>query len=158
ITLIERILGSLSSVHAAGELNEFSQALFDAVTCNANTRSLERRELIARSAKIDFAALGGEYLERTRPATARKPRFTDRMPLNYLYCGIIHRALPNARIVHLTRQPLAVGYAMYKTLFKDAYPFSYKLEEIGHYYIAYRKLMAHWHATLPGAIYDLSYE
>jgi hypothetical protein len=119
---------------------------------------MERQELVARSAKVDFAALGREYLERTRPASGRKPRFIDKMPLNYLYCGIIRRALPNARIVHLTRHPLAVCHAMYKTLFKDVYPFSYKLEELGRYYVAYRKLMAHWHATLPGAIHDLSYE
>jgi len=47
---------------------------------------------------------------------------------------------------------------MYKTLFKDVYPFSYKLEEIGRYYIAYRKLMNHWQTTLPGAIHELAYE
>jgi tetratricopeptide (TPR) repeat protein len=158
ISLVERVLSSHSSVHPAGELNEFSQALFDAVTRTANTTSLERRELVARSAKIDFAALGREYLERTRPAASRKPYYTDKMPLNYLYCGIIRRALPNARIVHLTRHPLAVCYAMYKTLFRDVYPFSYKLDEIGRYYIAYRKLMTHWQTTLPGAIHEVVYE
>jgi hypothetical protein len=63
-------------------------------------------------------------------------RFIDKMPLNYLYCGLIHRALPNAKIIHLTRHPIAVGYAMYKTLFKEGYPFSYDLSEIAQYYIA----------------------
>jgi tetratricopeptide (TPR) repeat protein len=163
IGAVDRILGSHSDVHPAGELNDFSQALFDAVTRTANTKSLERQELVARSARIDFAALGRDYVERVRGATAhtvggRKPRFTDRMPLNYLYCGIIRRALPNAKIVHLVRHPLAVCHAMYKTLFRDAHPFSYKLEEIGRYYIAYRKLMAHWQTTLPGAIHELGYE
>jgi len=158
ITLVERILSSHSSVQSAGELNDFSQALLDIVLRGANTRTIEREELVARSARIDFAALGREYLERTRPATAHETHFTDKMPLNYLYCGLIRRALPNARIVHLTRHPLAVCHGMYKTHFKDAYPCSYKLEELGRYYIAYRKLMAHWHATLPGAIHDLSYE
>jgi hypothetical protein len=60
--------------------------------------------------------------------------------------------------VHLTRHPLAVGYAMYKTLFDEGYPFSYDLNEIGRYHLSYRKLMDHWHATLPGAIHDLGYE
>jgi tetratricopeptide (TPR) repeat protein len=158
ITPVERILGSHSSIQSAGELNDFSQALLDVVLRSANTRSIEREELVARSAKIDFPALGREYLERARPATVHKTHFTDKMPLNYLYCGLIHRALPGARIVHLTRHPLAVCYGMYKTHFKDAYPCSYKLEELGRYYIAYRKLMSHWHATLPGAIHDVSYE
>jgi hypothetical protein len=113
---------------------------------------------VARSAKLDFEALGRDYLERTRPATGKTPHFTDKMPLNYLYCGLIRRALPNARIVHLTRHPLAVCYAIYKTLFKDGYPFSYDLGEIGRYYVSYRKLMDHWCATLPGAVHELKYE
>lgn len=157
-TLVERILGSHSTVHSAGELNDFPLALVDAVTGSFGPRPMPRQELVARSAKIDFASLGREYLARTRPATGRTAHFTDKLPLNYLYCGIIRRALPNARIVHLTRHPLAVCYAMYKRLFKDGYPFSYDLEEIGRYYISYRKLMDHWHATLPGTIHDLRYE
>jgi Flp pilus assembly protein TadD len=157
-TLVERILGSHSSVYSAGELNDFSQALVDGVVGSAGTRSMPRQELVARSANIDFEALGREYLQRTRPATGNTPHFTDKMPLNYLYCGIIQRALPNARIVHLTRHPLAVCYAIYKTLFKDGYPFSYDLGEIGRYYVSYRKLMDHWHATMPGFVHDLSYE
>jgi hypothetical protein len=80
------------------------------------------------------------------------------MPLNYLYCGLILRALPNAKIIHMTRHPMAAGYAMYKTLFKDGYPFSYDLADIGRYYVAYRRLMDHWRRTLPGAIHELSYE
>ena len=49
-------------------------------------------------------------------------------------------------------------YAIYKTLFKQAYPFSYDLQELANYYLAYRKLMSHWHAVFPGRILDLSYE
>jgi len=49
-------------------------------------------------------------------------------------------------------------YAMYKTLFKQAYPFSYDLCELGEYFLAYRKLMAHWHAAMPGRILDVAYE
>ncbi len=118
---------------------------------------LPRRELVARSAHVDFAALGREYLARARAVVA-EGRFTDKMPLNYLYCELIRRALPNAKIVHLTRHPMAAGYAMYKTLFKDGYPFSYDLDEIAQYYIAYRKLMDHWSAVMPGAVYSLNYE
>jgi hypothetical protein len=51
-----------------------------------------------------------------------------------------------------------VCYAMYKTLFKSGYPFSYDLKEIARYYAAYRRLMAHWQSTMPGAVYDLEYE
>jgi tetratricopeptide (TPR) repeat protein len=157
-TLVDRILGSHSAVFSAGELNCFALCIVDAVRGASGTAQLPRRELIARSADLDFAALGRDYLQRARHAAGGSPRFTDKMPLNYLYCGLIRRALPNAKIVHLTREPMAVCYAMHKTLFKDAYPFSYDLDELGRYYIAYRRLMNHWHAAMPGAIHTVSYE
>jgi tetratricopeptide (TPR) repeat protein len=157
-TRVERILGSHPSVTAAGELNHFSAALLAIVTAKAAKKTLSRRELIERSARIDFGALGREYIKRTRPVTGKSAHFIDRMPLNYLYCGLIRRALPNARIVHVIRHPLGVAYALYKTLFKDGYPFSYDLGDMARYYLAYRALMDHWHATLPGALHDLSYE
>jgi len=84
--------------------------------------------------------------------------FIDKMPANYMYCGIIHRALPNARIVHLVRDPLDSCYAIFKTLFFNAYDFSYDLEELAEYYIAYRRIMRHWHDVMPGVILDVRYE
>jgi tetratricopeptide (TPR) repeat protein len=156
-TLVERILGSHSTVTSAGELNAFALALVDAVRAKAG-RILPRRELVAASATLDFAALGHDYLRRARASFAGDGRFIDKMPLNYLYCGLIRQALPQSTIIHLTRHPLAVGYAMYKTLFKDGYPFSYDLNDIARYYAAYAKLMDHWRRTLPGAIYDVGYE
>jgi tetratricopeptide (TPR) repeat protein len=156
-TLVDRILSSHSQVRSAGELNDFALALVARVRSEHGMEQLPRRELVARSAHVDFAALGAEYLVRAR-AVVPDGRFTDKMPLNYLYCGLIRRALPDAKIVHLTRHPMAAGYAMYKTLFKDGYPFSYDLDEIAQYYIAYRKLMDHWSAVMPGAVYALSYE
>jgi tetratricopeptide (TPR) repeat protein len=157
-TLVDRILGSHSTVHSAGELNHFALCMVDAVRRRSGGAASSRRELVARSAGVDFAALGRDYLGRVPQLPAGALRFTDKMPLNYLYLGLIHRALPHAKIVHVIRQPMAVCYAMYKTLFKDGYPFSYDLSEIGRYYLAYRRLMDHWQATLPGAIHCVRYE
>ena len=157
-TLVERILASHSEVSSAGELDCFALAIVDAAGRRTSRTPIARRELVALSAGLDFAALGRDYLQRARSLLAAETRFIDKMPLNYLYCGLIRRALPNARIIHVTREPMAAGYAMYKTLFKDGYPFSYDLEEIGRYYIAYRRLMAHWEATLPGFIHESRYE
>jgi len=157
-TLVDRILGSHSQVHSAGELDHFALCMVDAVRRKSGGAQLPRRELVARSADLDFPALGRDYLERARYAAAGGVRFTDKMPLNYLYCGLIRRALPNAKIVHVARRPMAACYAMYKTLFRDGYPFSYDLGEIGRYYIGYRRLMDHWQATLPSAMYPMSYE
>jgi tetratricopeptide (TPR) repeat protein len=157
-TLVERILSSHSALESAGELKSFALAIVHAVAKQSGRASLPRRELVARSAELDFAALGREYLERARTAGAPAGRFTDKMPLNYLYCGLISRALPGAKIVHVSRHPMAACYAIHKSLFKDAYPFAYDLSELGQYYVAYRRLMLHWQRTLPGQIHELRYE
>lgn len=157
-TLIERILGQHPDVFAAGELPHFANALTVAATAVRKVHSLSRRDLVEASARVDFRSLGADYIARTRPATGQRAHFVDKLPLNYLYCGLIHLALPNARIVHLIRHPMATCYAVYKTLFKDAYPFSYDVGELARYYGAYRRLMRYWHAALPGVILDVSYE
>jgi tetratricopeptide (TPR) repeat protein len=157
-TLVERILASHSTLHSAGELACFALSLVDAVRRRTGRAQLPRRELVASSAATDFAALGRDYLQRAHLASGGSGRFIDKMPLNYLYCALIRSALPGAKIVHVTRHPMAVSYAMYKTLFKDGYPFSYDLDEIARYYIAYRRLMEHWQSTLPGALHHVSYE
>jgi tetratricopeptide (TPR) repeat protein len=157
-TLVERILGSHSSVSSAGELDCFALSIVDAVKQRSGQGPITRQDLVALSATLDFAELGRDYLRRARAATGAGGRFIDKMPLNYLYCGLIRRALPDAKIVYVARHPMAVGYAMYKTLFKDGYPFSYDLNEIGRYYVAHRRLMQHWRTSMPGAIHELNYE
>jgi Sulfotransferase family/Tetratricopeptide repeat len=142
-TLVERILSSHSSISSAGELD-----------CLAEVAGAA---LGGKPATLDFAAIGRDYLARARDALG-DGRFIDKMPSNFLHLGLIRRALPAAKIIHVTRHPMALGYAMFKTLFKGAFPFSYNLRETGRYYVAYRRLMQHWHSTMPGAIYDISYE
>ena len=157
-TLVERILSSHSQIHAAGELRHFTLAIAAAARAKSGLDDPPLRQIIALSARFDFAALGRDYLARCRPVAGGAPRFIDKMPVNYLYCGLIRRALPNAKIVHVTRGPLAACYAIYKVLFLDGYPFSYDLDEIAQYYIAYRRLLDHWQRTMPGVIHELSYE
>lgn len=156
-TLLERILSWRSDVRAAGELTDFAVALISCARTQS-TNCSSRRELITAAATIDSSMLGADYLARVRSLIGSSIRFTDKMPLNYLYCGWLRSALPNARILHLTRHPLATCYAVFKTLFNQAYPFSYDLGELADYYIAYRRLMDYWHQVLPGQILDISYE
>ena len=114
--------------------------------------------MVEASSTVDAADLGTRYLELTRPRTGGTPRFTDKMPINYLYCGLIRRALPRAKVVHVVRHPLATAYALFKTLFNQGYPFSYDLAEIADYLVAYTKLMRHWRQRHPEWICDVSYE
>ena len=157
-TLVERILGCHSDVHAAGELPDFAVEMMRFVRAQAAGQQMTRDDLVELSAEIDYARLGRAYVDNARPAVATARHFVDKLPLNYLYVGLIHTALPNAKIVHVQRDPMDTCYAVFKTLFVDAYPFSYDLEELAHYYVAYHELMAHWHDALPGVIHAVSYE
>ena len=157
-TLVERILGSHSLVYPAGELNNFAENLTLQVSKRHRQPPANREEFVSAVTAVDYQLLGQAYVETARPDAGVTPYFVDKLPLNFLYCGLILRALPNAKIIHLTRHPMDTCFAVYKTLFKQAYPFSYDLRELGHYYLAYRKLMSHWHQAMPGKILDVSYE
>ena len=157
-TLVERILASHTDVFAAGELSNFAVQMMRQVRAKAASRAVSRDELVKLSAGLDFVALGKAYVDSTRPATGHTARFIDKLPLNYLYVGLIHLALPRAKIIHVQRDPMDTIYAVYKTLFTDAYPFSYDLEELAAYFVAYSELMEHWHAVLPGNIQTVRYE
>ncbi len=157
-TLAERILASHTDVFAAGELNNFAAQLMTMMRAKNIDKKVTRDEMVQSSAALDFKRLGEAYINSTRPFTGETPRFIDKMPMNYLYVGLIHLALPNATIINLHRDPMDTCYAIYKQLFVDAYPFSYDLEELARYYVAYHQLMEHWHAVLPGVIHTIQYE
>ena len=157
-TLVERILGSHSSVFSAGELNQFSLELIRLVGAAAGPKRPSRLEFVAASAGLDFRALGEAYIRATRPLRDERAHFIDKLPFNFLYAGLIHLALPRARIVNLQRHPMDTCYAVYKQIFRDAYPYSYDLDELGRYYIAYHRLMQHWNAVMPGSIHTVRYE
>ncbi|MGB8694839.1 MAG: sulfotransferase [Steroidobacteraceae bacterium] len=157
-TLVERILSSHSQVHSAGELNNFSLELLRLVRQTIRPPPVSRLDFVTATARLDFRALGNAYLQSTRPLRDASPFFIDKLPFNYLYAGLIHLALPHAKIINLQRHPMDTCYAVYKQLFRDAYPFSYDLDELGQYFIAYHGLMQHWNAVMPGVIYTLRYE
>lgn len=157
-TLVERILSSHSNVFAAGELNNFAVQMMQTLKSQVSGEKTNRDDLVRLTTGLDFKRLGEAYIDSTRPFTGHTTRFIDKMPLNYLYVGLIHLALPNAKVINLKRHPLDTCYAVYKQLFVDAYPFSYDLEELGRYYVAYHRLMEHWHEVMPGVVHTVNYE
>ena len=80
------------------------------------------------------------------------------MPNNFANLGLIALALPNARIINARRHPLDTCLSCYRQLFARGQPFTYDLTELGEYYLEYEKMMAHWHAVLPGRVLDVQYE
>jgi tetratricopeptide (TPR) repeat protein len=152
-TLVERILIRHDAVATVGEVNDFALA----VTRTAGPAG-GKEQLIKAAARSDPARLGESYWTAILGYGHDKPFVVDKTPLNYLYLGLIAKSLPRARIVHVRRHPMASCYAMYKTLFRMGYPFSYDLGDLGRYYVAYSRLMNYWRALLPGRFLDLDYE
>ena len=84
---------------------------------------------------------------------------TDKLPGNFIMIGMIKLMLPNAKIIHVTRDPIDNSLSLFKNFFAGRHlRFSYDLREIGHYHRRYVDLMAHWHKVLPGFVHDVSYE
>ncbi|KZC15822.1 sulfotransferase [Rhodanobacter sp. FW510-R12] len=158
-TLLERILSSHPDVYAAGELQNFPATLQQ--VAGGRLPLLFDPDLATRMRAIDWRQLGASYLASTRPATAERPRFIDKLPHNFLYAGFIARALPNAKIVCLRRDPLDTCLGNFRHFFdreSPYYDYSYDLLDTGRYYLQFDRLMAHWRKVLPGRILELPYE
>jgi len=161
-TLTDRILSSSNDVFTAGELNDFAIQLTTQV--NQQSSSSSKSSFITAASVVDFKKLGSDYLSSVSARFeqvglgVKSHYFTDKLPFNYLYIGLIKKALPQAKIVHIKRHPLDTCYAIYKTLFSQAYPYSYDLVELAKYYTAYQKLMEHWLSLSGINIHQVNYE
>ncbi|EIZ78676.1 hypothetical protein WSK_2724 [Novosphingobium sp. Rr 2-17] len=159
-TLVDRILSSHRDVEAAGEL----QAMPLAVKRLAGTpsRTVIDRETVLASGGIDPIAIAQAYLARAgHHRQSGKPRFTDKLPANFLYIGHIVRAFPDARIVCLRRHAMDTIWSNYKNLFASQsayYAYSYDLMDTARYYARFDRLIALWQSLWPDRILSLSYE
>jgi tetratricopeptide (TPR) repeat protein len=157
-TLVERIVTSHSIVVAAGELSTLPNELTRVARAAGITRG---GDWVEKLPAIDLAAMGRAYSRVAREiGIPDDKRLTDKYPANYLYCGAIRAAFPNARIIVLRRRPMDSCYALYKQLFaENVYPFSYSLDELAQYYAGFHRLIRHWRDAIPAAqLMELSYE
>ena len=155
-TLIERIITSHSQVHSAGELQQFGLAI-RRLSDHKDPRRFSRG-LFESALGLDFNKVGALYIDSTQRVRGDAPHFVDKLPQNYLNIPLILKALPNAKIVHLTRNAMDACFASYKQLFADAYLHSYDLEEMARHHCRYRHLMDIWRERFPGRFLDISYE
>ncbi len=152
-TLVERLLSSHSRVGSLGEVNSFAFAMIHSVGSNKG-----KMDLIEKSLAINFEQLAARYKKATLGYGVEGEFLIDKTPLNFLYIGLIKKAFANAKIIHLKRHPLDSCFAMYKTLFRMGYPFSYSLQDLAQYYVAYHRLMAHWDELFGAEIFQLEYQ
>jgi tetratricopeptide (TPR) repeat protein len=156
-TLIEQILASHPAIHGAGELSEFDQLAHQ--MCDAGGKAFRVPEDTRILRPDDLLKLGEAYVAELQRLAPRAERITDKMPANFLYAGLIHLALPRARIIHVLREPRDTCLSCYSKLFTAEQNFTYDLGELGRYYRKYAELMAHWRAVLPqGRMLEIRYE
>ena len=158
-TLIEQILSSHSQVEGTMELPDVN-ALARRLGARAKGDSGDRYAARLRRLSADeLAALGREYLDRTRiQRKTAKPLFIDKMPNNFAHIGLIHLILPNAKIIDARRHPLGCCFSGFKQHFARGQAFTYDLADIGAYWRDYAALMAHFDAVLPGRVHRVDYE
>ncbi len=159
-TLVEQVLASHPEVFGAGEIEHFGRAA--ANICEPPGATVPYPEMLRVMPGEALRALGARYLEavlEAAPSAAAARRVTDKLPANFRLVGLIHLALPNARIIHVRRDPVDTCFSCFTKLFKGLQPFTYDLGELGRYYAAYQALMAHWRAVLPpGIMLEVQYE
>ena len=148
-SLIEQILASHPAVHGAGEL-PFLRMMVEGLGGYP--------EVVGKLAPKDLAELGQRYVQAVAPLSNRA-HVVDKMPANFLYAGLAHLALPNARLIHCRRNAVDTCVSCYSKLFSSEQLFTYDLGELGRFYRGYERLMGHWRQILPpDRFIDVDYE
>lgn len=158
-SLLEHLISAHhAQVQPLGELQSLTAAIMAELRTTRKRSNPDKNEAVRRSASLNMGHIADRYLETIRPLRDTRPFFIDKLPLNFLYIGLIAKALPSARIICMERDPLDLCWAIYKTLFAEAYPFSYDLAELAAYCAGYARLMKHWQNVLGNRLIAVRYE
>jgi len=145
-TLLEQMLASHPEVQGAGELSFWGEAAAHAEAIGGP----------------DVDALGGlarDYLLQLEAQNPSVRGVVDKMPANVMHLGLIQAALPNARILHMRRDPIDTCLSIYFQHFEPTLTYANDLGDLADYYRRYRQVTEHWRRTLPpGACLDVDYE
>jgi tetratricopeptide (TPR) repeat protein len=148
-TLAEQILAAHPAVCGANELGYWgvvSSAYLAAMSAGEN--------LCGR-----IQGLAEDYLRLLAGLSTDAERVVDKMPVNFMSMGLIHAALPDARFIHMRRNPIDTCLSIYFQDFDATYTFANDLGHLAHYYAEYVRVMEHWRSVVPAdRILDVSYE
>lgn len=156
-TLIEQILASHPDVEGTHELPDLGRVA-RSIGMHRDDR-LAYPRVVPQLSDADLLEAGEDYLKRTeRHREQKTPRFTDKLPNNFVHIGFLSLVLPNAKIINARRHPLDSCLGSFKQLFARGQPFTYDQFELAEFYLEYQRLMDHWHEVLPGKVLDVQYE
>jgi tetratricopeptide (TPR) repeat protein len=146
-TLVERILSSHSDVQSAGELQDFGLCV-KKLTQTPSPHVLDI-ETLSQAYLLNYEKLGSNYLQSTRVITGGSKHFIDKLPFNFYYIDLITKALPNAKIICLLRDPMDTCIGNYRQLFSinnPYYSYSLNLLDTAKFYSRFYKLIEHFQA------------
>ena len=160
-TLVDRILSAHSKVVSAGELQSMPLAV--KLASATNSKIVLDEDTIIKAGRADIEGVGRAYLDNARihDGGDSKVVFTDKLPLNFMYAGFILKALRNAKIVCLRRDPMDTVWSNYKHLFGGGaryHTYSYDLISIARFYLAYKQITDFWAQEFPDRFLILDYE
>ena len=149
-SLVEQIISSHPEVYGAGELNAIGRLCVPLVLKHAESNN--HSEDVIQSIR-------SKYLDLLNRFGVKEQVITDKAPLNFRFIGHILSAFPEAKVIHLKRDPVAICWSIYKSNWSGlGNSFSYNMDDLVNYYGLYENLMEFWHQKFPGKIYDLNYE
>jgi tetratricopeptide (TPR) repeat protein len=156
-TLVESLAGAHSQV-TAGDEQVFMTSYSQHLGRDSNVEGAYARN-VHNLTRADVADLAQDYLKRFQPIVGDAPRFTDKLPHNFVNVGFIHLLFPNAKIVHCRRHPLDNCFSLFSNSM-IAFHNDYKCEltNLGLYYRQYLRVMEHWRQVLPGLMHEVFYE
>jgi Tfp pilus assembly protein PilF len=152
--LLAYLLGSHPQVAVAGELVDFGQQLLRV----ADTRSVHGDAFLARLPKLDLAEVGRRYLAQTGWRARGRTHFVDTQPFNWMTAGVIHAALPRARILHVVRNPMEAAFANHRAIESGADIWTHDFASLAQHQRDCARLLGHWHAVASDALMDVAYE
>ena len=150
-SLVEQIISSHHSVHGAGELNNFKNIVTPALKNYIGNLTNTINE-------DDLLSIRSNYIKSLEDLNVSEKIITDKMPVNFRMIGLILTAIPEAKIIHLTRNPKATCWSNYKHYFANENGFTFDQEDLARFFILYQELMGFWHKSFPNKIHDISYE
>ena len=146
-TLVEQIISSHSQVHGAGEL-PFLARFGD--------------PLILGTQKIDsdnLLQIRKAYLDELKKISNGCQFVTDKMPSNFQSIALIFKALSEAKVIHVKRDPSATCWSNFKHYFSEkGLGYSYDLKDTVNYFKLYQELMDFWDRQYKDQIYHLDYD
>jgi len=165
-TLVEQILSSHQNVHGAGEIQSLRTILAPIIQDYVNNdpvftpdMSSNNKNQKSNISDNDYLLIRQQYLDALSQLNAHEKIITDKSLLNFRFIGIILKAFPEAKIIHLKRDARAICWSIYKNNFPQAgIGFGNNMQDLAGYYSSYSEMMTFWHERFPNKIYDLNYE